>query len=557
MTDSASVTETALTRRVLAGLPSWPVGIWLVLVVGGLAARPLLAPTEAQVLSVAWEMWRDGTALPRLNGVSLTGQPPLLYWLICGAWALFGVGESVARLVAPLFGLGALMMVAPLARLLWSDRGTAARLAAILLAGTGGFAAYSAMSLIALPVTFFAVLGTYGLALAWRDRPLGWLVYGVALGLAVLVGGSGPALLLLGPALAAPLWRGGRGGWAGWYAGFAVACFVGVAIALAWIVPALESGATPASLLLDPPPLAVDFGESPRPAYWLAVAFALALYPWLLWRTLWRAVRLGAQAWREPGMRLSLTAAGAALVAVAANWREAEGLLPLLPPLALAGARLLDSGGRRPQDFHALLPGLLALLVGLICFLLNIVPVAHLDAVWREFISDRGLPIWLGGISLASGLLLLGGSYLLAQMAPTALVSRTVQLALLPALMISALNLEFAISLRDFFDLGRVAEQIHRLQAAGRPVAIYGDYGGEFGFPGRLEEPLTPLPSPAAAIGWAAENPTGVVLSSFQGGVLHMPAEPIYLGEVVDTWAALWSAEAVIRTEGAVLRRRF
>lgn len=556
MTGTAS--GAVLARRVIAGLPPWPVAIWLILTVGALAARPPLAPTEAQVLSVAWEMWRDGALLPSLNGTPLDAQPPLLYWLICGAWAVFGVSEVVARLVAPLFGLGTLLLMAPLARLLWPGRPTAGQLAGILLAGTGGFAVYSAMSMPALPATFFSSLGLYGLALAWRRTAAGWLIYGAALGLAFLVGGAAAALLLLAPALAAPLWHEQRTKWARWYGGLAAAWLLALPIVLAWLVPVLGQGGTPGNFLFAEPPLAGAFGGPPRPVYWMVLALVLALYPWLLWKTLWRAAGRSGQAWREPGFRLALAAAAAALlVALAINWREAEGLLPLLPPLALAASRLLDNGGRRPHDFHALLPGLLALLVGLFCFLLNIVPVAHLDAVWREFISERGLPIWLGGISLASGLVLLGGSYLLAQMTPAALVSRTAQLALLPVLMVSTLNLEFAISLRDFFDLGRVAEQIHDLQRDGRPVAVYGAYGGEFGFPGRLAAPLTLLPSTATAIGWAAENPAGVVVSSFQGGVLHMPAEPLYLGEVADTWAALWPAEAVTATDGAVLRRRF
>src|SRR5690606_20927996 len=255
-----------------------------------------------------------------------------------------------------------------------------------------------------------------------------------------------------------------------------------------------------ADLLLAQPPLVATFGSPPRAAYWMAVALVLALYPWLLWKTLWQAAEEAADAWREPGIRFAGAAAATALVlAVAINWREAEGLLPLLPPLALIAARLLDGSRRRPE-FHALLPGTVALLIGLVCFLLNIVPVAHLDAVWREFINERGLPIWLGGISLMSGLVLLGGSYLLAQMNPAALVARTVQLALMPVLLVSTLNLEFQFSLGDFFDLEPVALQIHDLQKAGRPVAVYGAYGGEFGFSGRLERPLERLSSPVEAI---------------------------------------------------------
>ncbi len=550
-----------MTRRALAALPPWPLAIWLVLTAGGLLARPPLAPADAQILSIAWEMRLDGALLPRLNGLPLDGQPPLLFWLIRAAWSLFGVGEGAARLVAPLFALGALLLVGPLCRLLWPGRPQAATLAGVLLAGTGGFVAYSAMSLPALPVTFLALLGLYGLALVWRGAALaGWAIFGAALGLAFLAGGGAAAALLVVPALALP-WIGsppaplrpGR-----WALGLAAATIGALALALIWLVPALDHGALFLDLLQARPPRDSAFGVPPRPVYWMIVALVLALYPWLLWKTLWHAADADRGAWRDPGMRLAGVAAATALaIAFAVNWREAEGLLPLMPPFAVIAARLLDEGGRQRHDFHALLPGMVALLIGLVCFLLNIVPVAHLDAVWREFISERGLPIWLGGVSLTTGLMLLGGSYLLAQATPAQLVSRTVQLALMPVLLVSALNLEFAISLRDFFDLAPVSREIHRLQQAGRPVAVYGSYGGELGFSGRLEAPLVTLNSPAQALIWAGEHPSGVVVSSFQGGVLRLPAQPLYLGVIADNWAALWPAEAVVETDGRVLHRRF
>lgn len=556
-----STAAALLVRRVGAALPTWPLVIWLVLTVGALAARPPLAPAEAQILSAAWEMHLADSLLPRLNGVELGADAPLMLWLIRAAWRLFGVSEVAARLVGPLCALGTLLLIGPLARLLWPDRPEAATLAGILLAGTGGFVAYSAMSLPALPVTFLTVVGLYGLVCAWRrDAAIGWSIFGAGVGLLILAGGGTAALLLLIPALAVPLWDPRPTG-RSWWIGLALAMVAAALIAALWAVPALVHGAAILDLLLARPRESA-FGLLDRPAYWLLVALLVALYPWVLWKTLWRAVgrSIGRTpfAWGDPGLRfVGIAAAVALAVAFLANWRQAEGLLPMMPPLALLAARLLEAGGRRPRDFHALLPGMVALIIGLICFLLNIVPVAHLDAVWREFISEHGLPIWLGGISLATGLMLLGGSYLLAQLTPAELVSRTVQLALMPVLLVSALNLEFAISLRDFFDLEPVARAIHALQEGGRPVAIYGAYGGELGFPGRLEQPLERLAGWAQAIGWAADNPTGVVVSSFQSGYLRLPAQPLFLGQIGDEWAAIWPAEAVRATDGAVLRSRF
>src|SRR5690606_5076133 len=133
---------------------------------------------EAQILSAAWEMHLADSLLPRLNGVELRADAPLLLWLIRAAWRLFGVSEVAARLVGPLCALGTLLLIGPLARLLWPERSESATLAGILLAGTGGFVAYSAMSLPALPVTFLTVVGLYGLACAWRrDAALGWAIF--------------------------------------------------------------------------------------------------------------------------------------------------------------------------------------------------------------------------------------------------------------------------------------------------------------------------------------------------------------------------------------------
>ena len=230
--------------------------------------------------------------------------------------------------------------------------------------------------------------------------------------------------------------------------------------------------------------------------------------------------------------------------------------MPLLPPVALIFARVWASHGGKARDFHAAVPGLLALFVCLFFFMLNIIPVAHLDALWqRLFESD--LPVWLGGISLASGITLLSGSYLLALLTPRARMARLVQLALLPVLLALTVNLEFEVSLRPFFDLEPMARKIHALQAGGRPVAVYAHYNGEFDLAGRLTVPLQVVDDPSAALEWATANPGGAILSFFRGGLLHMPRQPLYLGHAEDNRAALWASETVTESNGSVLQPRF
>ena len=96
--------------------------LWLVLVLGAIIMRPLLPIDETRYLSVAWEMHTSGSYLvPHLNGELYSHKPPLLFWLMNAGWAVFGVSMEWARMVAPLFGLGALWLTAKMARALWPE----------------------------------------------------------------------------------------------------------------------------------------------------------------------------------------------------------------------------------------------------------------------------------------------------------------------------------------------------------------------------------------------------------------------------------------------------
>jgi hypothetical protein len=248
--------------------------------------------------------------------------------------------------------------------------------------------------------------------------------------------------------------------------------------------------------------------------------------------------------------------AAAILLVVLVIGRQTADLLPLLAPAAIVIARIWTTHAGKARDFHAAVPGLLALFVCLFFFMLNIIPVAHLDAVWqRLFASD--LPIWLGGISFASGIILLSGSYLLALLTPRTSLARLVQLALLPVLLAITVNLEFAVALRPFFDLEPIAQEIRTLEKTGQPVAVFGRYDGEFDLSGRLTRPPEVLPDLPAALAWAKANPAGAVVSFFRGGILHLPERPLYLGHAEDFRAALWASDTVTASNGAVLRPRF
>jgi 4-amino-4-deoxy-L-arabinose transferase-like glycosyltransferase len=516
---------------------------------------------ELSIHATAWWAWigrQDIAYLPNAGAE----WPPLLFWCIRLGWILFGVSEIWARLVPSFFALACLWLIAALARGLWPHDRETPRHASIILAGSGGFIALLATTVFAWPLLLSVMLGLYGLIHAWRHRPAaGWAIYAGALALGELSAGAMALWMMLPAAVAAPLATRMRraADLSRWYAGTIAATAIGLMVAGALERATLGPAAIDAGgeslrglFLRLPTPLA----NPEQPGLWYVFAALLLLFPWLWWTSLWWAIRRGRAQLATPEIRLCLSSGALILLAVLIIGRQTADLLPILVPAALLIARIWTTHAGKARDFHAALPGLMALFVCLFFFMLNIIPVAHLDAVWQR-VFGGDLPIWLGGISFASGIILLSGSYLLALLTPRASQARLVQLALLPVLLAITVNLEFAIALRPFFDLRPIALQIRSLEEAGRPVAVFGRYDGEFDLNGRLQRPPEVLHDVPAAVAWAQANPSGAVVSFFRGGILHLPERPLYLGHAEDFRAALWASGTVATSHGEVLRPRF
>lgn len=563
-TDSgAAPTAVTIGQRRLVGKAQlvswfWPIAIWSAVTATTLIARPPVGDVDLPIYAAAWWAWIGQPDVGYVPGAG-TAWPPLLLWCIHLSWWLFGVSETAARLVASLFGLVSLWQIAALARRLWPDETEAARYASIILAGSGGFVAYLATTIFAWPLLSLILLALHGLVLVWRQRPVaGWMAFAAALALGELSAGAAAAWLMLPMAAVAP-WAARDARWRSWYGGLAIAAASGLAAAAMFTLaafphlPGAGAGGLLARLFAWTPLSSMDVDQ---PWFWYVFVTTLLLYPWLWWTSLWFAVSRARVQLASAELRLCLMAAAVVFLVALVAGRQTTDLLPLLPLVALVIARVWATHAGKARDFHAAVPGLLALFVCLFFFMLNIVPVAHLDAVWqRVFESD--LPVWLGGISLPSGITLLSGSYLLALLTPRTSLSRLVQLALLPVLLTLTVNLEFGLSLRPFFDLAPMAQKIRSLEAAGRPVAVFAHYDGQFDLTGRLTLPLEVVATPTAALTWAAAHPNGAIVSFFRGGLLHLPRQPLYLGHAEDYRAALWASETVTDSNGVVLQPRF
>ena len=285
------------------------VGLWLVLVIVALVTRPLLPVDETRYLAVAWEMWTSTDRLvPHLNGRPYSDKPPLLFWLINLGWWLFGVSDTVGRLVSPLFALASLFATAALARLLWPREVPVRLLAPWVVLGSLVWTGAATLSMFDVMLMFFTLVALIGVVVAARATAglgrarrsyawfiAGWLLFGAGAGLGAL--SKGPIIILFTfPAvLLAPLWlpkaRGGNGiGRLVWYAGALGGITLGAAIGFGWALAAAAQGGEEygqAILWGQTSGRVVNSFAHERPIWWYLPMLFLLLFPWMCWPALW------------------------------------------------------------------------------------------------------------------------------------------------------------------------------------------------------------------------------------------------------------------------------
>ncbi|MBS0594086.1 MAG: glycosyltransferase family 39 protein [Proteobacteria bacterium] len=505
-------------------------------------ARPLLPVDETRYAGVAWEMWTRGDFLvPFRNGEAYHHKPPLLFWLIHAGWALVGVNDWWPRLISPLFAGGTLLLGVRLARRLWPQQPVVAAITPYVLLASLLFAYFATALMFDAMLAFFVALGLLGLVAAHQDGgACGFVLLALGLGGALYAKGPVALLHLLPAALAAPWWAAGRApgarpgapspprAWRRWYAGVGLALLGGAALILAWAIPAAIAGGPEYRNAIfwgqTAGRMASSFAH--RAAWWFYFAWLpLMLLPWLPWPRLWRALRAAfAGGWlAEPGVRLMLFVCVSCLLAFSLiSGKRWHYLLPQFLPFALLAARALagaggdagaGAGGRR---IDLLLPALGLVLAG--------------TAVAA---TTPRLALLLGGgsqdlltLRLAGAAIALVGVPLLALRPRTALADvRAIATAMVLAY---ALGLGAADRLlREPQDVAQTAARLAQYQAEGRPLAIVGDYHGQWHLAGRLRRPIEEV-APGGGAAWLAAHPDGRLI------VIHKRDDVLPAGAHVD-----------------------
>lgn len=225
-----------LSRSGLCGLGLTVLAIWMVLLFVA-AQSTLWDRDEARYGTAALEMYTSGNFLyPTFNHELRAFQPVLVYWLMAGGIHLLGPGELAVRLPSTLAMAAVCLLAGLIARAFGVRPVMAAAIAGtspmVLLTGT---AATTDATLL-----LFILLAEATFVHAWLYGPRRWQVpvLGLAIGLAMLT--KGPVglavpLLSIGTALVLARGRSAAGPFA---AKLVWAVLLGLAIFLAWGLPA-------------------------------------------------------------------------------------------------------------------------------------------------------------------------------------------------------------------------------------------------------------------------------------------------------------------------------
>jgi dolichol-phosphate mannosyltransferase len=316
----------------------------------GRLRAPLLEPQESRYAEIPRQMLQEGSWLvPVLHGQPYLDKPPLLYWLVMGAYKLCGVHDWAARLVPGLAGVATVLLTFLWGRRALGERAGLCGAAVLCLSAEFVYRARMLTMDTLLCLWVVAALACAHAALGGpRLRRGWWLAAAAACGLGLLT--KGPVALAL---VAAPVA-------AYWFLDPRCAKIRIADICLCLLVAAVVAGPWYVAVAVREPGFAGYFFwthnvqrflapfDHAKPAWFYLPGLLAGLLPWTLLlpglvRFLARRSRRFA-ARRPAGLGLILLSCVWCLVFFSASGCKRPGyVLPALPPLALALGCYLDA----------------------------------------------------------------------------------------------------------------------------------------------------------------------------------------------------------------------
>ncbi len=478
----------------------WSMLLAMLLTTVAIISRPLLPIDETRYLTVAWEAHVTGDYLvSHLNGQTYAHKPPLLFWLINAVWAVTGVKEIPARLVAPLAGVFCLPLTWLLARRLWPDSESVRRCTPLILVTFMLWMIFSPMTMFDTLLTCSTLTALLGVLRVSSGAAIsGWMIVGFSMGVGILA--KGPVILVhVVPAmLFAPWWSStAKSKPLFWYTGLFCSILLAAAVGLSWALPAAASGgeAYASELLYGQTAgrMVKSFAHK-HPVWWYLPWLPLCLMPWIAIGPVWRGI--SAVKSLDNGMRFVLTwIAGSLMILSLVSGKQIHYLLPIVPAFALALARLATStiGPFRRVDLAFIVPGTVAL--GLVSLALN-----HI-----QFFADAGLS---GIVADVYAIPLIACGLVLPLRQRWDIESLVLAVATSSTVVVSLVVGSVSQTLWQGFDLKPLAEFAAECD---RPLAWLGNHHGQLNFIGAIPF-IKEVGTEDELRQWLIENPDGAVI---------------------------------------------
>lgn len=522
----------------------------------GLTLKPLLPIDETRYLAVAWEMWVRGDFLvPHLNGSTYSHKPPLLFWIINFSWKIFGLNEWSPRVIAPIFGIGCIILTTVIANRLYPKTQTYL-IAPFLLIGTSYWAIFSTVTMFDLLVVFWTLLGINALIDSGKEKlNLGWGVFAVSIGLGILSKGPIILIYLLPAAFFAPYWLqiNNTKRIMKWYIGLMISTLAGVVIALAWAIPASIAGGKEYS---D----AIFWGQSAgrivnsfahkQPFWWYAAIIPLLLFPWIVWPTilknLWHRIHQVYNYSQIPhSYRLiMIMVISSILILSAFSGKQPHYLLPIFPMLSIGASALLISLGSKDlfnHRFDIIPTALIAFIIGFIILASQNVETSNEYAEWIIKINIYwGAPLVLFGLFLII-------------YPPKIIQNRILVTALSNNLIIILVLFAVRPILTHGYNIKPVAEFISNSQREGYTIAYYGKYHGQFHFLGRLKKPIVET-GDGGIKSFLDKYPRSKIISVIKKPETYNPT-PNFIHKFRSSYFAIWDGSNILKNPTTPQRR--
>lgn len=485
---------------------------WVVVFACVTLFRPLMPVDETRYMTVAWEMLvRDAWLLPTLNYDPYSHKPPLLFWLIRGAWEIFGVGEAPVRATLGVFIFALFVLTARLAKTLLPDDTRLPSRSVLMLAALPLFLIYASMIMFDSLLSVFVLCGLLCVAAAARRGGiLPWIGLGASIGLGILA--KGPVMLVytLPVALLAPLWISGRAiNWKRWYGGVVMAIILGAGIALCWAVPAAILGGDAYAqkiFLKQSAGRMVNAFDHQQPFWFYGPVVFSFLAPVFLWPALWRQARalkvalMPQDAATKEAVRFLLCQIVPAFVFFSViSSKQIHYMIPILPAVAIVIAVMI---GRISDKWPAGIPIILTSLPSLIllCDYWS-AQVTHITIAHWDHIMDGFMP-WVAMLHVA---LALGIGYFTEHRPEHGVRA----MALSAFLLFAFAHIQLGQSFFPRYDLTPLRWTM--AQYEDRPIAVAPKYDGEYGYVLRLKKHVD-LVEGTTMDAWVSKHPDGLVV---------------------------------------------